>query len=109
MSIAPENHLAGRSGKTLDIALIVANAGGLALYLVLASRGWRIPQEHGVIPIAGEPFVWVLALPVLGAFALVNIVWGALLLRCRDPKRGMLWLLTVGVWILTICLDYAHH
>jgi len=109
MSITPLFRAAGSSVKSLDIALMVANAIGIILYLVLASRGWRIPQEHGIIPVTGEPFVWAQALPVLGAFLLANIVWGSLLLRYRKPKRGLWWLLTLGGWLLTICVDFAHH
>jgi len=88
---------------------MVANAVGIVLYLVLASRGWRIPQEHGMVPVTGEPFVWVLALPVLGVFLLANIVWGGLLLHDRESKRGLWWLITGGVWLLTIYVDFAHH
>jgi hypothetical protein len=62
-----------------------------------------------MIPVTGEPFVWADALPVLGIFLLANIVWGGLLLRYRKSKRGVWWLLTVGVWLLTICVDFAHH
>jgi hypothetical protein len=109
MSITPVYRVAGSSVKFLDIAFMVANSIGIVLYLVLASRGWRIPREHGMIPVTGEPFVWALALPMLGAFLLANIVWGGLLLRYRKSKRGLCWLLTVGVWLLTICVDFAHH
>ena len=83
--------------KFLDIMFMSANAVGIVLYLVLASRGWRIPQEHGVVPIAGEPFVWALALPVLGAFLLANIVWGSLLLHDMKSKRRLWWLVTAAV------------
>ena len=40
----------GRSSapvKTLDVMFMLANAVGGAIYLLLASRGWRIPEEHG--------------------------------------------------------------
>lgn len=109
MEITREDRAASISVKFLDIALIVANAVGIVFYLVLASRGWRVSEEHGIIPVTGEPFAWVLALPVLGVFLLVNIVWGVLLLRHRNSKRGQWWILTVGVWLLTICVDFAHH
>ena len=78
--------------KSLDIMFMAANAVGIVLYLVLASRGWRIPQEHGMVPVTGEPFVWVLAVPVLGVFLLADIVWGRLLLRDRESKRRLWWL-----------------
>jgi hypothetical protein len=99
----------GRSVKPLDVTFMLANAVGIAIYLVLASRGWRIPQEHGAVPVTGEPLVWVLALPVLGVFLLANIVWGGMLLRYREPKRGLWWLITGAVWLLAIYVDFAHH
>ena len=95
--------------KSLDITFMAANAVGIVLYLRLASRGWRIPQEYGMVPVTGEPFVWVLALPELATFLLANIVWGGLLLRYRESKRELWWLITGGVWLLTICVDFAHH
>ena len=109
MSITPVDRPVGSSVKPLDITFMAANAVGIVIYLVLASRGWRLPQEHGMVPVTGEPFVWVLALPVLGAFLLANIVWGGLLLRYRESKRGLWWLITGGVWLLTIYVDFAHH
>jgi hypothetical protein len=109
MSIPPAGLLAGRTAKFLNITFMSANAVGIVFYLLLASRGWRIPQEHGMVPVTGEPFVWVLAVPVLAAFLLANIVWGVLLLRYRESKTGLWWLITGGVWLLTICADFAHH
>jgi hypothetical protein len=93
---------------------MVANAVGIILYLVLASRGWRNPQERGMIPVTGEPFAWAIALPVLGTFLLANLVWGGLLLRYkepeyREPKKGIWWLIAGAVWLLAICVDFAHH
>jgi hypothetical protein len=95
--------------KALDVTFTVANAFGIALYLALASRGWRIPEEHGVIPVSGEPYVWADALPVLGIFLLANIVWGGLLLRDRRSKRWLWWLVTGGLWVIAIWVDFAHH
>jgi hypothetical protein len=88
---------------------MAANAVGMVLYLALASRGWRIPKEHGMVPVTGEPFVWALALPVLGAFLLADIVWGGLLLRERESKRRLWWLVTAAVWLLAIGIDFSHH
>lgn len=108
MSIASVDH-PSRSFKPMDITFMVANAVGIVLYLVLASRSWRIPQEHGMIPITGEPLVWALALPVLGVFLLADIVWGGLLLRSKEPKRGLWWFMIGGLWLIAICIDFAHH
>jgi uncharacterized membrane protein (DUF4010 family) len=95
--------------KSLDITFIAANAVGIVLYLVLASRGWRTPQEHGMVPVTGEPFVWVLAVPVLGFFLLADIAWGGMLLRDRQSKRRLWWLVTAAVWLLAICIDFSRH
>jgi hypothetical protein len=109
MSIRPLDHRAGSSVKSLDIAFMAANAVGIVLYLVLASLSWRIPQEHGMVPVTGEPFVWAGALPVLGVFLLADIVWGGLLLRDREYKRRLWWLITAAVWLLAIGIDFSRH
>ena len=109
MSITPVDRPAGSSVKSLDITFMAANAVGIVLYLVVASRGWRIPQEHGMVPVTGEPFVWALALPVLGAFLLADIVWGGFLLRDRESKRRLWWLVTAAVWLLAIGIDFSRH
>jgi hypothetical protein len=95
--------------KSSDITFVAANAVGIAIYLVLASRGWRIPQEHGMVPVTGEPFVWALALPVLGVFFLADTVWGVMLLRHKE-RRGRLWWTLIAVsWLVAIVLDFSHH
>ena len=109
MSITPVDRPVGNSVKPLDITFMAANAVGIALYLALASRGWRIPQEHGMVPVTGEPFVWALALPVVGVFLLADIVWGGLLLRDRESKRRLWWLVTAAVWLLAIGIDFSRH
>jgi hypothetical protein len=109
MSNTLVDHPSDNSVNFLDIAFMIANAVGIAIYLVLASRGWRIQAENGAVPITGEPFVWVLAVPVLAGFVLANIVWGGMLLRHREPKRWLWWLITGAVWLVAIYVDFAHH
>ena len=110
MSITPVDRPAGVSVRSLDVTFMAANTAGIGLYLVLASRGWRIPQEHGIVPVAGEPFVWFLgALPILGAFLLADIVWGGLLLSDRESKRGLWWFVTAAAWLLAIGIDFSRH
>ena len=109
MSTTPLDRPAGSSVKSLDITFMAANAVGIVVYLVLASRGWRIPQEHGMVPVTGEPFVWALALPVWGVFLLADIVWGGLLLRDRRSKRRRWWLVTAAAWLLAIGIDLSRH
>jgi len=96
------------SFKSLDIVLMAANAVGIGLYLWLASRGWQLPQEQGE-PTGAEPFIWALALPVLGVFFLVDAVWGVLLIRSEESKRWRWWLVTAAVWHLAIAIDFYHH
>jgi len=88
---------------------MIGNAVGIVIYIVLASRGWRRPDEHEMMPVTGEPFVWVLAVPVLGAFLLANLVWGVLLLRSAKPRRAWHLLHTVLIWLFTVFIDFAHH
>jgi hypothetical protein len=109
MSITPVDRTAGNSVKSLDVTFMAANAVGIVLYLLLASRGWRMAQEHGMIPVTGEPFVWALALPVLGVFLLADMVWGGLLLRDKKSKRRLWWLVTAAVWLLAIGIDFSRH
>jgi hypothetical protein len=109
MSIASVDRPSGSTVKPLDLVFMLSNAAGIVVYLRLASRGWIIPQEYGVIPMEGEPFRWVLAVPVFGAFLLADIVWGCLLLRYRQPKRALWWLIAGGLWVIAIWVDFAHH
>lgn len=99
----------GNSVRALDVVFMAANSVGIVLYLWLASRGWRIPEEHGMIPVTGEPFVWALALPVLGRFLLADAAWGVFVFRGRAPKRRLAWLVTVVVWLFAIVIDFSHH
>jgi len=62
-----------------------------------------------MVPVAGEPFVSALALPVLGVFFLADVVWGGLLLRDRPSKRRLWWLVTAVVWLLAIGIDFSRH
>ena len=95
--------------KPLDITFTVTNVVGIILYLRLAARGWRISEEHGMVPVTGEPFVWILAVPVFAVFLLVNIVWGGLLLYSRQSKGARWWLVIAAVWLLAIGIDFSHH
>jgi hypothetical protein len=95
--------------KPLAISFLAANAIGIVLYLKLASRGWRNPLEQGMIPVTGEPFAWALALPVLAAFFLTDVAWGVLLLRHKEWKGRLWWLVTAGVWLLALGIDFYHH
>jgi hypothetical protein len=62
-----------------------------------------------MVPVTGEPFVWALALPILGACFLADIAWGGLLLRDGRSKRWLWWLVTAAVWLLAIGIDFSRH
>jgi hypothetical protein len=99
----------GSSVKPLDVTFMLANVVGIAIYLVLASRGWRIPREHGMVPVTGEPFVWVLALPVLGVFFVGDVVWGVMLLYRKERNGRLWWVLIAITWLVAIGVDFSHH
>jgi hypothetical protein len=108
-SINPVSQLISNCAKSLVIALMAANAIGIQSYLRLASGGWRIPEEHGEIPISGEPFVWAFALPVLGVFVFVDAVWGVMLLRHKE-WNGRIWLALIAIaWLAALVVDFSHH
>jgi len=88
--------------------LLLLNLGGAFTYLVLASRGWR-NQADSDLPITGEPFVWAAALPVFGLFSIVNVAWGMKILIRRSWDHAKLWLMTAGIWLAAIWLDFANH
>jgi len=62
-----------------------------------------------MVPVTGEPFVWVLALPVLGVFFLADVVWGVMLLRHKEWKGRLLWVLVAIAWLVAIGVDFSHH
>jgi hypothetical protein len=101
--------LTSRYRMPISMGFIFANAIGIVLYLLLASRGWRIPEEHGLIPVTGEPFVWADALPVLAVFFIADTVWAVVLLRHKELRGSAWWLFTAAVWLLAIGLDFLHH
>jgi hypothetical protein len=109
MSITPADRAASSFLIPGDIVYMAINAIGIAIYLRLASNGWRIPEEHGMVPVTGEPFLWAFALPVLGIFFLIDIAWGVVLLRNKDGKGGLWWALVAVSWIVALVVDFYHH
>jgi hypothetical protein len=109
MSFSLVNRTDFHSWRYVNVGFLIGNTIGIALYLMLASRGWTISEEHGAIPITGEPFVWALALPVAAVCFLLNAIWGALFLFFKVSKGRFWWLITAAAWLFTIVLDFAHH
>jgi hypothetical protein len=93
-----------------SLALLVLNAIGAVVYVVLASDSWAIPQEAGLHSRTGEPFIRALSvLRVFGVFSLINLTWGMRILACRQWQGGSLWLLAALIWWVAVVTDFAHH
>jgi hypothetical protein len=105
-------HLAKMSSMSqpIPLALLVMNVIGAIAYVTAASNGWRIPQERGVVPITGEPFVWFVSIfPIVAIFSVLDFAWGTAILARRQWRGGSLWLLAALVWIGAVLIDFAHH
>ena len=62
--------------QRVNVVLLVLNVIGAIGYVARASLSWAIPQEHGVVPITGEPLVWAVAvLPIFAVFLLLKDVY----------------------------------
>lgn len=102
------NEFSSRSRWSL--VLFSVNVVGAVTYVIAASHSWVIPQERGLHSTTGEPFVWALfVLPIFAAFALVNLLWGAYICSKRRWQCGYFWLAAAGVWLIAVCVDFAHH
>jgi hypothetical protein len=106
-------HLAKMSflAQPIPWALLLLNVIGAIAYLIRASNAWAIPQEReaGIHSITGEPFVWFVGiLPIVAFFFVLNVVWGAVIVRRQWQAVG-LWLLTALVWLAAVAIDFAHH
>ena len=102
----------GPLSHAFNVCLLTCNAVGIAIYLVLASRAWAIPEERalGLNSTTGEPFIWALSVfPIYAVFFLVNCIWGMLLLRRHDWRSGRFWIGTFGLWVGAVVIDFAHH
>ena len=91
-------------------AMLVANAIGACVYVYRASPSWAIPQERGLVPTTGEPFVWFIGvMPVVAVFFVLNLIWGALILARRQWGSGRFWLLAALIWLVAVSIDFIHH
>jgi len=98
------------SGSRWSLVLFSLNVVGAITYVIAASYSWAIPHERGLHSGTGEPFTWALAvLPIFAAFALVNLSWGAYICSKRRWRSGYFWLMTAAVWLVAVCVDFAHH
>jgi hypothetical protein len=98
------------SGSRWNLVLLALDIVGAIIYVLAASHSWAIPQEHGAVPVSGEPFVWALfVIPIYAVFGLVNVSWGAYILFKRRWQSGYFWLMAAAVWLIAIVVDFAHH
>ena len=92
------------------VVLLALNVLGAIAYVMGASHGWRIPEEHGMIPVSGEPFVWFAGiLPVIAIFLPLNFAWGLGILLRRRWWSGRFWLFSAAIWLVAVVIDFAHH
>lgn len=94
------------------LVLLAINLLGSIGYLIAVSASWAIPieRESGIHSITGEPLVWAASgLPILALFLLVNLSWAAFILVKRRWHEGRSWLIAPLIWIVALCIDFAHH
>jgi len=98
------------SARRVSLALFIVNVIGTIIYVVAASHSWAIPQERGLHSTTGEPFIWALfVVPILAAFTVLNLLWGAYICFSRRWRNGYFWLMSAGVWLIAVWIDFAHH
>jgi len=95
----------------VTLTILVLNAVGAVGYLVLASNWWwAIPEEHGEIPITGQPFVWAAATAeILLPFLVLDLAWAAFIIAKKHWQDGRLLLVAPLIWLAAIVIDFAHH
>ncbi len=95
-----------------DKTLLVINVVGAILYIFVASNGWANPEERaaGITTVTGEPFVWFGSiLPIVTVFLLINLAWGVAIILHRNWQGARLWLLTAGLWLGAVAIDFSNH
>jgi len=98
------------AAQTGNLALLALNVVGACVYVSRASFSWAIPEERGLVPITGEPFVWFAGIfPVDAVFFVLNSIWGTVILVRRHWLSGRFWLLAAVFWLIAISVDFAHH
>ena len=100
-----------RLAERLSLAVLALNVLGVIAYLLWASQTWVIPQERGMgTTTPGDALVWgAFVLPLFGAFFIVNLIWGSLIVFQRRWRTGRLWLTAFFVWMGAIVVDVTRH
>lgn len=91
------------------LILIALNLIGAVSYVIAASHGWVVPQERELHSVTGEPYIWALyVFPIWAVYILLNLIWGVYVLA-RHRRGGILWLMTIPIWLIAAAIDFAHH
>ncbi len=71
---------------------------------------WAIPEEHCEIPVTGEPFVWFVGIfPTALVFPLLNLFWGAVIVKSRRWRLSLYWASLFLIWPIALWVDFSHH
>jgi hypothetical protein len=98
--------------QPVSLALLIANVIGAIVYVARASHSWVIPEERalGLHSQTSEPFIWAIyVLPILTVYALVNLIWGVVILWRRQWRSGRYWVGAGLIWVIAVVIDFAHH
>jgi hypothetical protein len=96
--------------------LVLVNAIGAVVYLIVASRLWWIEPEVADIPGAsgGSAFIWFpVSVYFCATFIAVNLA-GLLrhlfvLFKKRGQKLSLYALATPAIWLIAVWIDFRHH
>ena len=97
------------SEHRMSLALFIANVIGSILYVFASMASWAIPEElaQGIHTVTGEPFVWATRTwPIFICFGLVNTFW---ISRIKSWRDSYFLFAATTVWLITMCIDFAHH
>jgi hypothetical protein len=97
------------SRHRVGLALFIANATGVILYIFASMASWVIPEERaaGIHTVTGEPFVWAARTwPIFICFGLLNLIW---ILRLRKRRDGYFLVAAATIWLIATWIDFAHH
>ena len=106
----PRRRIIGAKVRLMSLFLLALNVIGPVVYVYRASPSWAIPQERGLVPITGEPVVWFAGiLPVITIFFVLNVTWGGTILLRKQWRSVYFWQMAAAVWLIAVCVDFAHH
>ena len=102
----------GPFGGRLNVAMVVANALGIGLFLWAASHAWasRLERAPGIPPEPGDAFVWFVdSAPVLAVFLLLNVGWVVITIARRQWRNAIPFVVVAGLWCVALVVDNLRH